>query len=209
MIVVGLTGGIGSGKSVVAEVLRSMGVAVMDADRLSRIVMAPSGSAYQGIVDVFGHGILSADGRIDRKLLGSVVFADSDKRRTLEGITHPAIAAESVAAIARFAASGHRIVVYEAALLVETGRHRQMQALVVVVADDEVRLERICRRDGISHEEAVARLASQMDQKSKADHADYLIDNTGTLEQTRQQVTELWPRLLGSLGIDQKNEVTR
>jgi dephospho-CoA kinase len=203
---IGLTGGIGSGKSTVADCLREMGVAVMDADQLSRVVMAVGGSAYARVVDAFGPQILAPGGEIDRKSLGAIVFADSEKRRLLESITHPAIAAESASRVQQFANSGHPVVVYEAALLVETARHQLMAALIVVVADDELRLGRVCRRDNISPEEAAKRLASQLEQEAKAKLADYLIDNSGSLEQTQAQVRELWPKLLAGLEIAGRNE---
>lgn len=208
-VLVGLTGGIAAGKSTVAVVLKSMGVAVMDADQLSRVVMAPGGSAYDPVVAAFGEQILRSNGEVDRKLLGSIVFADAEKRQLLERITHPAIGAESIARIQKFADAGHRIVVYEAALLVETGRHNMVAALIVVIANDALRIERICKRDQVSPDEAAARITSQLAQQAKADLADYLIDNSGSLEQTRHQVGEIWPRLLQELGISERNGVTR
>jgi len=195
-MLIGLTGGIAAGKSVVAQELRQLGAAVLDADRISREVMAP-GPVVDEIVARFGAEILDRDGRIDRARLGGVVFGDAVAREALEAITHPAIAREAARQIARLQGEGHRQIFYEAALLVEAGRHTELDRLVVVIADEAVRLQRIQARDGLSAEAARARIQAQLPQEAKAALADYLIDNSGALEQTRERVREVWQQIRG------------
>jgi dephospho-CoA kinase len=194
-LLLGLTGGIGAGKSTVARLLAEAGAAVVDADRLARAVVAPGSGVLAAIAREFGGDLLDEGGRLDRQRMAEVVFADPDKRRRLEAITHPAIARASRDRFAELAAEGHALVVYEAALLVETGRHREMDRLLVVVADDEVRLGRLVARDGLSRAEAERRLAAQLSQRDKAQLADYLIDNSKGLKQTRAQLERVWRAL--------------
>lgn len=189
--VVGLTGGIAAGKSTVAEMFRQLGCAVMDADQLSREVMEDA-EVKQEVARAFGRQVLDQDGRVDRKALGEVVFSDATARKELESITHPAIAEAARRGFQNLWRQGHRLVLYEAALLVETGRHEEMDLLVVVVADEEVRIQRLTRRSNLQREEARLRLGSQLPQEDKASLAHYLIDNSGTLEQTRARVEEVW-----------------
>lgn len=193
---IGLTGGIAAGKSAVARMFRELGAAVLDADRISREICAPGEPTLARIVEAFGPGVLDAGGRLHRAALGERVFADARARRNLEAITHPAIAAEFDRRVARLGEQGHRIVFYEAALLVEAGRHRDLDRIVVVVADDELRVQRLMARDGLEHDAATRRLAAQLDQRAKADLADYVIDNSGSLEQTRAQVDAVWRALV-------------
>jgi len=192
LLVVGLTGGIASGKSTVAQMFQQLDIAVVDADVLARETTAET---RPRIVQEFGSGILDAQGELDRAALGRIVFADTAARQRLEAITHPAIAAAALARFERLASQGRSLVIYEAALLVETGRHQEMDRLIVVVADDEVRIDRLMARSGLSRAEAGTRLAAQLPQQRKADLADYLIDNSGLLEQTRARVSEVWQAL--------------
>jgi dephospho-CoA kinase len=192
---IGLTGGIAAGKSTVARIFAELGAPVIDADALSREVTAPGTAAFQRIVESFGDGVLDPDGRIDRRALGRLVFSDEEARRRLEDITHPAIIAAARDRVAALGRQGHRVVLYEAALLVEAGRHRDMDRLVVVAADDEQRVSRLMRRSGLTREEAAARLAAQLPQERKVELADHVIDNSGSLEQTRARVEEVWSSL--------------
>jgi dephospho-CoA kinase len=195
--VIGLTGGIGSGKSAVARMLAERGVPVVDADLLAREVVEPGRPAYEDIVREFGREVLAADGTIDRKRLGALIFGDDARRRRLNAITHPRIAAAGQEKIAAHAAAGAEVVFYEAALLVENQLHRMLDGLVVVSAPPEVQVARVVARDGLSEDEAHARLRAQLPLADKVAVATHVIDNSGPLEATRAQVD----RLLVSLGL--------
>jgi len=198
MRVFGLTGNIGSGKSTVAAMLREAGIPVLDADRISRHVMtAPGGRAYDAVVQAFGRGILRDDGSIDRKRLGEIVFSDPRRRSQLEGITHPAILEAMKEALAGIEREGHRAAVVEATLIHETGRKGLFEAVISVTCDRETAISRLAARGGMSRGQAEARLHAQMDAVRKADASDYLIDNSGTLDETRRQVVALAGVLLG------------
>lgn len=193
---VGVTGGIASGKSLVAGFLRQMGEAVVDADQVAREVLSPGGSVLRSVRDRFGSQMVGEDGVLDRVALAAVIYADPAARRDLEGIMHPAIVAASRAHFERLAGEGHETVVYEAALLVETGRWVDLDWLVVVLAADSLRRQRLIDRLQIGAREAEQRMAAQWPQWRKALCADYVIDNSGTVEQTRKQVAQLWASLV-------------
>lgn len=195
MRVFGLTGGIGSGKSTVARLFREEGIPVVDADRISRDITRPGTPAYAEIVRRFGPEILLADGRIDRKKLGAIVFADPGKRSLLESITHPGIADGIRAAVSELAAEGHAIAVVEAALIHEKGRRGTFQAVIGVRCDRGAQVDRLMRRDGISREEALRIVSSQMDPEEKVRASDYAIDNSDDLAGTRAQVRALVRKL--------------
>lgn len=195
---IGLTGGIAAGKSSVARLFAEAGWPVVDADLLAREVVAPGQPALARIVELFGRDVLDADGGLDRKALGQRVFADGVLRAALEAILHPAIAELSQRRFAELAAAGHLHVVYEAALLVETGRHADFDVLVVVIADDETRIGRMGARDGLNEAEARRRLAAQLPQARKAALADYVIDNSGTLQETRAAVAAVRRSILAA-----------
>jgi dephospho-CoA kinase len=190
-MVVGLTGGIASGKSTVARMLRELGTAVVDADVLAREVVEPGSPALDDIVTHFGKDVLRADGRLDRERLGAVVFADERARAALNAITHPRIAALAAERTAEHFASGAAFVVYEAALLVENGLHQVLAALVVVWVPPDVQLARLIARDGLEEGAARARIASQLSLDDKRRVATHVIDNSGSLEDTRRQVVAL------------------
>ena len=178
MRVVGLTGGIATGKSTFAVALRALGVPVVDADALARAVVAPGTPALAAIVQAFGPDVLDAAGGLDRKRLGARVFSDPDARRRLEAITHPAIRQAMVDETARLAAAGHDLVFYDAPLLFEVGLDRALAAVVVVYAPRDVQRARLARRDGLSPAEAEARLAAQLPIEDKAARADAVVDNS-------------------------------
>ena len=192
-----MTGNIGSGKSTVAAMLREAGIPVLDADRISREVTAPGGRAYDAVVHAFGVGIVKDDGTIDRKRLGETVFSDPASRERLERITHPAILEAMKEAIAGIEREGHRAAVVEAALIHESGRKGLFEAVISVTCDRETAISRLAARDGMSRREAEARLHAQMDAGRKAGASDYVIDNSGTLDETRRQVAALAGVLLG------------
>jgi len=174
---VGLTGGIATGKSTFAAALRALGVPVLDADLLARQVVAPGTPALAGIVGAFGPGVVGPDGALDRKALGALVFADPAARRRLEAITHPAIRAAMAAETARLAAAGHDLAFYDTPLLFEVGLDQAMALTVVVFAPPEAQVARLMARDGFSRAEAEARLAAQLPVAEKAARADVVIDN--------------------------------
>ncbi len=187
---IGLTGGIGSGKSTVASMIRALGVPVLDADVIAREIVAPGQPAHAEIAAVWPE-MIAPDGTIDRKKLGARVFSDSYARMRLEAITHPRIQERALADAAKLSEAGHRLAFYEAALLVETGRHRAFDGLVVVVAPEDVQLARVLARDRLTREQALARLRAQLPLEEKCRAATTVIDNGGDLESTRHQVQAL------------------
>jgi len=191
MRVFGLTGNIGSGKSTVAAMLREAGIPVLDADRISREVTAPGGHVYDAVVQAFGSGIVRGDGSIDRKHLGEIVFSDPAARERLERITHPAILEAMKEAIAGIEREEHRAAIVEATLIHESGRKGLFEAVISVACDRETAISRLAARDGMTRSQAEARLRAQMDADSKAGASDYVIDNSGSLDETRRQVERL------------------
>ena len=177
MRLVGLTGGIATGKSTFAAALRDAGVQVVDADQLARAVVAPGAPALAAISAGFGPGVLTPDGSLDRAALGRLVFADPPARQRLEAITHPAIRAAMVAETTRLAEAGHALAFYDTPLLYEVGLDGAMALVVVVFAPPERQLERLARRDGLARAEAEARLAAQWPIARKVERADVVIDN--------------------------------
>jgi dephospho-CoA kinase len=196
--VIGLTGGIASGKSLVAKILRELGAPVIDADELARKAVEPGQPAYEDVVREFGPAVVGPDGALDRKRLADIVFADEEKRRRLGQITHPRIAQLALAETAALAARGAPLVIYEAALLVENGIHKNLGGLIVVKAEPEQQLARATARDGAGEGAARARIASQLPLADKLAVATHVIDNSGTPEETRRQVEKLWRELQGT-----------
>ncbi len=196
----GLTGGIATGKSTVSAMLEALGCVVIDADQLAREVVEPGRPAYQEIVEAFGPRVLQLDRSIDRKALGAIVFTDVAARRRLEAITHPRIREGLAARLAELEASGFEgIVIFDAPVMIESGNHRTVDRLVVVVADEAAQLERQRRRDGTSDEDAIRRVRSQMPLAEKAKLADHVIDNSGDLTATQARVAEVHRALLADL----------
>jgi dephospho-CoA kinase len=195
MLLVGLTGGLGSGKSTVARMLGERGAFVVDADDLARKALEPGTPGFERVCDVFGRDILDAEGRIDRRELAARVFADQGKRRVLESITHPEVfrlLAETVEA--------HRgteaVVVFDAPLIIETGFHEAVDVLVVVTAPEEVQVERVVRERKMSEGEARARIAAQVDPAAREALAHLVIRNDGDLQTLARQVDEVWDELI-------------
>jgi len=187
LIVVGLTGGIASGKSTVAGFMRDAGVPVIDADNLGRLALEKGTPAYQQTVSTFGEDILDASENIDRQALGGKVFADPEARAKLEAITHPAIAALAKRGLDLVAERGEPLAIYEAALLVETGIYKGLSGLIVVSCSLETQLARLTGRDQLTHAAAAARIASQYPLEEKLKAADYVIDSEGTFEDVEQR----------------------
>jgi dephospho-CoA kinase len=196
MRLIGLTGGIATGKSTVARLLAGRGAAVVDADLLAREVVAPGSPALEEIGAAFGPGVLTPGGELDRPALGAVVFADPARRRRLEEITHPRIAALMGERIAAGLESGAPLVVADIPLLYESDRAGLVQGVMLVDAPDRVQLDRLMLRDGIDETAARARIAAQMPLAAKRRLATWVIDNGGTPESTAAQVAAWWERFV-------------
>ena len=195
MLVVGLTGGICSGKSTVAAMFGRLGAVVIDADRVAHELQARGQPLFEAIVSAFGQQIVGDDGRIDRRKLGTIVFADPKARVRLEELLHPAIIAECERRIQQAAASGAAICLLDAALLIESGRHARFDTIILVEASEAVQLERLMTRMGLSREDAIQRIRSQMPSEEKSRHASFVIQNSGPLEETARRVKAVWEQL--------------
>ncbi|MBC8133342.1 MAG: dephospho-CoA kinase [Deltaproteobacteria bacterium] len=193
---IGLTGGIGSGKSTVARLIAERGIPVIDADQLAREVSVPGSPALVDIAAAWPHAI-DADGRLNRRKLGATVFADAAARARLEAIMHPRIAALANKRAADLAHAGHRLAFYEASLLVETGRYRDLDGLVLVDAATPSRIARVVARDGATPSEVGARIAAQLPLSAKRQVATHIIENDGDLAALRVRVDGLLD-LIGS-----------
>ena len=191
MLLVGLTGGIGSGKSTVARLLEKRGAVVFDADLLAREAVEPGTPGHAAVIDRFGADVLAPGGELDREALASIVFADPSARRDLEQIVHPEVR--------RLFAEGSeayrdtdRVVVFSAPLLVESGMHTAFEILVVVSATVATQIERLMRQRGMSEPSIRARIDAQAPLEDKAAAADFLVDNEGSLDELESQIEQLW-----------------
>ena len=195
MLLVGLTGGIGSGKSTVAELLAARGAVIVDADRVARDVVEPGTPALAALVERFGEGILAADGSLDRAALAAVAFADEASRNDLDAITHPAIGEEFLRRMA--AAPSDAVVVCDVPLLAESeaAQARGYAVVIVVEAPLEVRLTRLEAR-GVARDDALRRIAAQASDEERRALATYVLDNSGDRAQLEEQVDALWGELL-------------
>jgi dephospho-CoA kinase len=197
MLHAGLTGNIASGKSHAALMFAELGAHTIDADLVVRDLFAVGSKTYQKVVDVFGEQILGPEAAIDRNRLGRIVFSDPEKRLLLNRITHPDVGGEIVGRIFDLEQSfSSGIIIVDAALLIETGSYKMYDRLIVVHCDPALQISRLISRDGLTEEEARARMFSQMPIEEKLKHADYRIDNSGTLKQTREQVEDIYRDLL-------------
>jgi dephospho-CoA kinase len=192
--VYGLTGNIGSGKSTVARMLKARGVPVIDADQIAREVVQPGRPALEEIARRFP-GFIQPDGTLDRKALGARIFVDAIEREALNRIVHPRIAEEVATRLRALDGAGHRSAVYEAALIVENGLQQGLDGLIVVVAPPEVQIDRLRRRDGLSEEEARARIAAQLPPAEKLRHARFVLENSGSQADLEAQVERLVQQL--------------
>lgn len=198
-LLVGLTGGLATGKSTVSAIFASLGCVILDADRLAREVVEPGQPALAAIAREFGLEVLQPDGTLDRKRLGTVVFADAERRRRLEAITHPAIRERFLTRLAELEAQGFEgIVIWDAPVMIETGGHQGMDRLVVVVTDIATQRARALGRDG-DPADAERRIASQMPLTDKAALADFVIDNSGDRAATEARTREVHAALLADL----------
>ncbi len=179
MRVIGLTGGVATGKSTFAAELRARDVPVLDADAFARAAVAPGAPALAEIARAFGTGVIGPDGALDRKKLATIVFSDPGARRRLEAIIHPEVRRLMIAETLLLAGAGHDLAFYDVPLLYEVGLDREIEAVVVVHAPRDAQRDRLVAREGLSPAEADARLAAQLDIEHKARLADFVIDNSG------------------------------
>lgn len=196
MLIVGLTGNIAAGKSMVAQRLAALGATVIDADHLAREAVRPGTRALRRIVDRWGVGVLMPDGTLDRAALRKIVFADDVERAALDAIVHPEVALLREEEVAAARARGDRLVVCDIPLLFEVGLEGAMDRVVLVDAPPEVRRERLMRDRGLSASAASAMMAAQMPSQRKRDRAHHLIDNDGTVEELDAKVRALHEELL-------------
>ena len=193
MLLVGLTGGIGSGKSTVARLLAGHGAVVLSADDLAREAVAPGTSGFRQVVELFGPGVVGPDGDLDRAAIADVVFADADRRAALEAVIHPEVRRRIAEGIAGEAGSDH-VVVVESPLLIETGAYQDFPVVVVVVASPPTQIARLVAR-GMDRDDARARLAAQMSARDREGFADILLDNEGSEAELSVRVDRLWAEL--------------
>jgi len=196
MLKVGLTGGFASGKSFVGETLAGLGCHLIQADELGHQVLLPGGAAYADVVREFGAAVLTPEGTIDRKRLAAAVFDNPERLARLNALVHPPVIRLEEELMARYAAADPQsIVVVEAAILIETGSHKRFHRIIVTVCDQEQQIERAMKRDGISREQALARIRRQMPLSEKQDYADYVIDTSGAKEDTIRQTVAVYEQL--------------
>lgn len=199
MDLIGLTGGIATGKSTVAGMLRERGAIIVDSDQGARAVVEPGTPGFDQVVAEFGPQVVR-DGRLDRSRLGEIVFADSERRRRLEVIVHPLVRAWAAERVGEAAAAGASRVVLEIPLLYESARETGFAAVIVVYAPDELAIRRLIERNGLTEAQARARLAAQLPIEEKRRHATYVVDNSGDVASTRDQVDRLWTEITESTG---------
>ncbi|MBN9162473.1 MAG: dephospho-CoA kinase [Myxococcales bacterium 68-20] len=198
----GLTGGIASGKSAVAARLRERGVPVIDADQLAREAVAKGSDGLAAVTRLFGPEVLLPDGTLDRKKVAAAVFADEEKRKALNAIVHPIVTMLTFKAASRLRDEGEALACYEAALIVENGVADAFRPLIVVSAPEDVQVARATARDGSTPDEARARIRAQMPLAEKTAVADYVIENTGTLEELNRTTDEVLAAICARLDVD-------
>lgn len=191
MLRIGLTGGIGSGKSTVASLLRDHGFVVVDADRIARDILQPGSEALREVAAAFGNDLVDASGVLNRKLLAQRAFSSEEQTQRLNAITHPAIRKEALRQFDAAEAAGAQVAVYDMPLLVELGLHRSMDFTVVVDVDKEERVKRLVSLRGLTEEDARSRIARQINDAERLEAADYVIDNNGPLSGLSPQVDAL------------------
>jgi dephospho-CoA kinase len=190
VLVIGLTGGIGSGKSTASALLAAKGAAILDADAITRSLQVPGTEVFAAMVERFGEGILAPDGTLDRAAVAAVVFADEQAKRDLEAIVHPAVGNVMVTRLQELADTD-TVVIYDVPLLVESGR-KGYAAVIVVDVDPEIAISRLVEQRGMTEADARARIANQVSREERLAVADHVIDNSGTREHLQEQVDEAW-----------------
>jgi dephospho-CoA kinase len=197
MKIIGLTGGVGSGKSTVAEMLREMGADVVDADQAAHAVYAPGTPGFDAVVREFGPEFVREDGAIDRQRLGAMVFNDESALRRLNAIVHPLVREWMAARTAEAAERGAEIVIQDVPLLYENGLEGLFSSVLLVYAPEAVQLDRLINSRGLPPDRARSMIAAQMPIEEKRRRAHHVIDNSGSLEETRRQVEEAWAQMSG------------
>lgn len=198
-LILGITGNIASGKSLIAGAFARKGAALVDADQLAREAVAPGSPVLRQLSAAFGVEILHDNGELNRDRLAQIIFADASARQELNRITHPAIAELATRRLEQLKDQpGVPLVVYEAPLLFEAGAEKRVDRVLVVSIDPQVQLRRLMARDGLEEAAARQRLAAQMPQQEKLARADYVIDNSGSVEEALRQVDTLWDKLVGN-----------
>ena len=196
MIMAGLTGGIATGKSTVSGMLARAGAKIIDADKIAREVVEPGTPAYNDILSFFGHSILLSDGSIDRKGLGDIIFNDLEKKKRLDAIVHPRVYQRTEALIADISvASPDSVIILDIPLLLETGMRKNLAEVIVVYVPEALQLQRLMARDQIDADAALARIRSQMPIEEKRRLASIVIDNSGSMADTRRQSLAVFDRL--------------
>jgi dephospho-CoA kinase len=195
-MVIGLTGGIASGKSTVSAKLKQLGAAIIDADLLSREVVSKGEIAYNRIVQCFGENILLPSGQINRKRLGSIVFSDKEKLALLNSITHPEIINKVKDRIQELKAAGEKVIVVDAAILIEMGLYKYMDSVWVVTVDKETQIKRLIERDRYDYRESENRINSQFTNDVRRKYADVIIDNNNSIEDVEKRLEELWHNII-------------
>jgi dephospho-CoA kinase len=189
MIKVGLTGGIASGKSTVGRMFEELGCRVIDADRITRQLFEPGNPVNKAVVEAFGRAVVASDGSIDRRVLGEIVFENQELREKLNSLVHPAIIRRQAEFLAEVAEENPRAIgIVEAALMIEAGTYKNYDKLIVVVCSPETQRRRLRERSGLTPEQIDSRISSQMSMEEKTRFADFVIDNSGEIIATRQQV---------------------
>jgi dephospho-CoA kinase len=197
MLTIGITGGIGSGKSTVTKFLEELGAPIIDADKVGHAIYAPDGPAYRDVIAAFGDGILASDGTIDRRKLGPIVFADADALKRLNAIVHPKMFARMREMVGQLRAQGERNpVVVEAAILIEANWQPLFDQIWLVIASKAQVVERIERDRGLKPEQTEARIRAQLSDDERQKHATLVITNNGTIGELREKVAGLWQTVL-------------
>jgi dephospho-CoA kinase len=196
MLKVGLTGGIASGKSTVGRMFGELGCKVIDSDRITRQLFESRNTVNKAVAEAFGSHVVASDGSIDRRVLGELVFNNPDLRQKLNGLVHPAIKQRQAEFLAQVESENpHAIGIVEAALIIEAGTFKNYDKVIVVTCRPEVQRQRLQERSRLTPEQIEARIASQMPMEEKARFADFIIDNSGDIGRTRQQVREICRQL--------------
>jgi dephospho-CoA kinase len=207
MLLVGLTGGIASGKSVVAAMFRDQGAYIIDLDVIARKIVSPGSAGWREVVAAFGNEILHEDGTLNRKQLGSIVFSDPERRKMLEDILHPKIYREQSHEVQKIVDQDERaIILVDIPLLIEVNKQKSFDRIVLVSVSPDIQLERLVKRDGYGMEEARKRIDSQMAIDSKKQFAHHVIDNGGSQESTLQQVKGVF-RILRKVEAQKRSEL--
>lgn len=199
VLIIGLTGGIVSGKSTVARMFKDLGAKIVDADKLGHKVILPQGAAWKRIIKIFGKDILQKDQTINREKLGKIVFANQNLLKKLNKITHPEIIKlikKEISLAKDDSKEEKKILIIDAALIYETKIDRLMDKIIVVYLDEEEQLERLIKRNNLSEKEALQKIKSQIPLKEKIEIADYVIDNSNSLDKTKEQVETIWQELI-------------